>query len=73
MIKLYSKDNCQQCVQTENFLKSRNIAVTVLKLGKDFEMEDVLHTGTRSFPIVFDDDKFIGGMKETMNYVDYLF
>lgn len=71
MIKIYSKDACPQCTQLELLLKSREYKFQVLKLDKDYTREDLASlfdsldlAQPRSFPILFKDDIFVGGLIE---------
>lgn len=76
MITVLSKDNCAQCVMTKNFLTAKNVEFEVKMLEQDFTREDIeakfASLGipmARSFPMVFEGDKFIGGMNETKVYI----
>lgn len=71
MLKIYSKESCPQCTQLELLLKSRNMKFQTLKLDKDYTREDlavlfeVLELAQpRSFPILFKDEVFVGGLIE---------
>lgn len=52
-ITMYSKDNCPQCTQAEQYFGMYKAPLTVLKLGVDYTMEE-LHEkfpGARTFPV----------------------
>lgn len=49
MIQIYSKKGCQQCIAAENICKMRGVGFQVLKLDKDYTLEDLQAlTGKRS-------------------------
>jgi glutaredoxin len=67
--ELYGKDNCPGCVQLEALLKSSGIEPEVKKFGKDFDLPFLQslfegNTMPRTFPILFKDGKFVGGLAE---------
>ena len=41
MITIYSKQGCAQCVTAENICRTRGIAHRILKLGKDYQLEEL--------------------------------
>jgi len=41
MIKIYSKKGCQQCITAENLCKMRGQEYEVLKLDRDYKLEDL--------------------------------
>lgn len=76
MIQVYSKDSCAQCVMTKNFLNAKGVDFEVKMLDTDFTREDIEAKFAalgipmaRSFPMVFEGDKFIGGMNETKIHI----
>lgn len=66
MLKVYSKENCQQCEQLKKVLSMREIKYQELKLDKDFLLEDVSEFNVRSFPIVVNNDVLVGSMQEAL-------
>lgn len=72
MLFLYSKENCPQCTQLENLLKLKaKSPYKVLKLDKDYTREFLEDTFAklgkpvpRSFPILFNEGVFVGGLNE---------
>lgn len=73
-IDVWSQTNCAGCTQVKNFLKSKGYAYTEYILGVNAEKETLFTKapGIRSVPQVFIDDKLIGGVSETMEYVNNL-
>lgn len=41
MITIYSKQGCAGCVTAENICRTRGIEHKILKLGKDYSLEDL--------------------------------
>ena len=41
MITIYSKQGCAQCVVAENLCRTRGIAHRILKLEKDYSLEEL--------------------------------
>lgn len=41
MITIYSKQGCAQCVTAENICRARGIDHKILKLDKDYQMEEL--------------------------------
>lgn len=66
MLKVYSKENCQQCEQLKQVLAMREIEYQELKLDRDFTLEDVAEYNVRSFPIVVNNDVLVGSMREAL-------
>ncbi|AFX93598.1 putative glutaredoxin [Serratia phage vB_SmaA_3M] len=49
VVQIYSKKGCQQCIAAENMCKIRHLDFEVLKLDKDYTLEDLQAlTGKRS-------------------------
>lgn len=69
MLRVYSKKDCQQCDQLKRLLAMREVEMEELKLGEDFQLEDIVKYNVRSFPVVFDDEKLIGSLVETIKYL----
>ena len=68
LIYIYSKLMCPQCDRKIAEYKINGIDTTVLKLGVDYELEDLFEKieksdqpsfNPKSFPVVFDDDKLV--------------
>ena len=65
-VTIYSKDNCSFCDRAISLAESRDLDVNVLKLDKDFTIEQLKEwfPSAKSFPQVIVDDENIGGFKE---------
>ncbi len=71
MIVVYSKADCVQCLQAERLLVSKSKQFEVKKLDTDYTREDIFAMfekqnvpQPRSFPIITNEDKIIGGLTE---------
>ena len=66
MLVIYSKDNCQQCDSAKLLCQMKGAEFETKQLGIDFSKEDLLEIAprARSFPVVFCDDKLLGGLVE---------
>lgn len=70
-VEIYSKDNCIQCVQAAHLLKNKGVDHVVKKLDVDFTRESLAEhfdnlglPQPRSFPMVFKDGQYFGGLNE---------
>jgi len=78
VITIYSKSGCVNCVKVKKLLKENNLNLTVIDCD-DFILENkeeflefikqLAGKEYKTFPMVFDNYKFIGGFKETEEYV----
>jgi glutaredoxin len=70
-VTIYSKDDCQFCVQSIMLCKQNKITPTVLKLNKDFTREELIDLAptAKTFPQIFVDGTLIGGMREFAIYL----
>lgn len=70
MITIWSKDGCSKCDQAKAFIEAYHVPVEVKKLGKDFTMDELLEKApeAKEFPQIFDDDTYIGSLKDLANY-----
>lgn len=68
MIYIYSKPMCPQCDRKIAEYKSKGVEYQVLKLGVDYELEDLFEKieqsdqpsfNPKSFPIVFEDSVLV--------------
>lgn len=66
MYTVYSKEDCSQCVMTETLLSMKHLKYEIKKLGVDYSREDLLELvpTARSFPVIFKDGVYLGGLKE---------
>jgi len=68
---IYGKENCVFCTLLKNILMSRNISFQYYTDTKNFSLEEKKRIQTQNtFPIVFLNDKHIGGFIQVWN--DYL-
>lgn len=66
MVKVYSKNNCIQCKQTKQWLKSRNIQFEEINIEENPDERSRLLSdprGFKSMPIVFANDKAWSGFR----------
>lgn len=69
MIQIYSKPGCNLCDMAKEFLDERSIRYTE---EIEFDVEALkLETGHRTFPFIFEDGEFLGGLKELMLKYDF--
>ena len=71
MLTIYSKDNCQQCLQAIMLCEMKGAEFNVLKLGVDYEKEDILkiNPSARSFPLIIKGDEYIGTLQDLKLYL----
>jgi glutaredoxin len=81
-ITVYSKSGCPNCIKVKQLLKNKHINFTVVDcdeyiLENKEEFLQFIQTLAkkefRIFPMVFDNMLFIGGFKETEQYIEKLF
>lgn len=80
-ITVYSKSGCFGCNCVKKFLKEKKINHSIIDCD-DFLLEDkeqflqfikqLAGKERKHFPIVFDGNIFIGGLDETVSYLDKL-
>lgn len=80
-ITIYSKSACINCFKIKTFLKDKNIKFTVIDCD-EFILEDkpgflqfihlLVGSEYKTFPMVFFNKTFIGGHKETEEYLTKL-
>lgn len=66
MFTIYSKDKCQQCDSAKLLCQMKGVEFEVKKLDVDYTKEDILTLApnTRSFPVVFKDGEYLGGLPD---------
>lgn len=78
IINVYSKSGCINCTKVKTLLKEKNMAFDVidcdefiLENKEEFLlfMQKLIGKEYKIFPMVFDNDIFIGGYNETNNYI----
>ena len=68
---LWSRDNCQWCERVRQLFADTNIEYLEYKLDKDFtrkQFYEEFEEGA-TFPQVQLDNKYIGGCKDTLHYL----
>jgi glutaredoxin len=75
MFTVYSKDNCGFCVKAKSVLSERGIQFEVVDAvgNKDLLVEKVINSGApmpRTVPQIFDNDKYVGGYTELIEYLN---
>lgn len=72
MITIYSKPACPQCTQTQLYCDIKGVEYTVKKLNVDFTQDEVkqLAPTARSYPVLFKDGEYFGGLKELREYFE---
>ena len=68
---VYSKAGCGFCDRLTEFMKTKGISYEKFDLGDDFSAEEFLNKfGKQStFPQVIQDNKHLGGMKDTVRFL----
>jgi len=76
---IYSKSGCPNCSNVKTFLKSKNLIFNVVDCdeylieAKTEFLEFIKNLSQKEckiFPIIFYDEKYIGGYNETKDYVE---
>jgi glutaredoxin 3 len=76
---IYSKSGCPNCTKAKNLLKEKNLNFNIVDcddfLIEDKEnflifIQDISGKEYRTFPMIFDNKKFIGGFTEMQKYLD---
>ena len=78
---VYSKSGCINCTNVKSLLKETKLAFTIVDCD-EFILENkeeflefikqLIGQECKKFPMVFDNNKFIGGYNETVKYVKIL-
>ena len=70
MIKIYSKQNCQNCVKAKSLLKNYKIDFEEIAVDKDVSAQEFLVSkGLRGVPQVFDGESLVGGYEQLFKYL----
>lgn len=81
-ITVYSKSGCPGCSKIKSYLKQKHLLHTIidcdeyiLEYKTDFLafIKKLSKQEFNVFPLVFDGDKFIGGHRETVDYLEKMF
>lgn len=74
MYKMYTKDDCSWCIKAKRLLNDCGIQYEELKLGVDYERDDLKQLLPDSLPLtvpqVFVYNKRIGGYEDLAEYVE---
>ena len=70
-ITIYSKSSCSQCDQAKMLLSMKGIDFTVKMLNVDYTLEELkdLVPTARAFPIIFEDDNYVGTLSDLKQYI----
>jgi glutaredoxin len=78
---IYSKSGCPNCIKVKRLLQEKQINFIVVDCD-EFILEDkeaflqfiqnLTNKEYKLFPMVFDNNQFIGGFNETLEYIDTL-
>jgi glutaredoxin 3 len=66
-VEIYSTPSCGNCNIAKNLLKAKGINFSEYSVGVDVqksEIESRVGGPVRSVPVVFIDDRFVGGLQE---------
>ncbi len=72
MIKIYSTNSCPYCVKAKSYFASQGLSYDEVDLTNKFDEIDRLknQTGHRTVPLIFVDEKFIGGYTDMMAKIE---
>lgn len=72
VIQIYSKSGCNHCEMAKEFLDERSMTYMETRLEDRDEIESLKKkTGHKTFPFIFQDEQFIGGLRELMDLYDF--
>ena len=71
-VVIYVGNYCGYCESAKRFLKQKNIPFTTVDLSDDDELREKLSKehNWRTIPMIFIDDRFIGGYTEMLQSYD---
>lgn len=71
-VKMYKKNPCPYCDRAEVFFKNRNIPLEIIDLtDQPAEIDRIKNeTGWRTVPIIFINDKLVGGYTDVKALAD---
>lgn len=70
-VRVYTKDGCNHCEMAKEFLDEREMKYEVINdpaATRDFLVET---TGQKTFPYIYVNNEFIGGLRELMDMYDF--
>lgn len=71
MITVYSKEGCVFCGAAKSLLEFKEIDHKVISVPEDIDYGVFMdkYPGTKSFPLILEDENEIGGFKELQKYL----
>lgn len=78
---VYSKSGCPNCTTVKSIIKQKHFLFTEIKCDEYiFEdkpaflnfIESLAHKPCKAFPMVFFDGSFVGGLYDTIDFIDKL-
>lgn len=74
MYKIYTKDDCPWCVKAKRLMKDMNLEYEELKLGVDYEREELKALLPETLPLtvpqIFVYTRRIGGYEDLVDYLE---
>ena len=69
-IIVYTKDNCSYCVMAKQYLQSKNLMYTEMKLGTDLSRDEfmTIFPEVKSMPFIIIDGEEVGGYDRLVEY-----
>jgi len=67
MYTIYSKDSCGSCIQAKQLLEMKEQEFTYKVLNTDYTLSEFMKIAPKThktFPLIFKDDVYLGGLKE---------
>lgn len=73
MFQVYGKPNCPDCLVAKGILESRNIFYEYYDVSTNQEaLAFIKALGVRSVPVVFEEDKMIGGLSSLRDHFVFI-
>jgi glutaredoxin len=80
MYTIYTKSSCEYCVKVKDLLKEKGFSYSEINCDSDLEtpekketflnmIKEITHVNYKTFPMVFRDDIFVGGFKQTIELI----
>jgi thioredoxin reductase (NADPH) len=70
---IWSKNNCSFCQRAKDYLTERGVDYEERNVeGKDWTVENLWEVapGTRTMPVIFNGDRFIGGYNSLIAHIE---
>ncbi len=74
-VRIYSKEKCPNCDKAVDLVKKEKMELEQLKVGVDFTLPELFSAvgkKVKSFPQIFVDSSYVGGLKDFEAYIDSL-